>query len=40
MNKVGYIEVNKNKSDTYLVLTTCNNDKQLVITSKLIESNK
>jgi len=37
LDKNGYIEVNKNKSDNYLVLTTCNNDKQLVITSKLIK---
>ena len=35
MDKNGYIEINKNNNDNYVVLTTCNDNMQLVITAKL-----
>ncbi len=35
--KNGTIEIIKNSKENYLVLTTCHNDKQLVITAKLLK---
>lgn len=40
LNKNGKIMVNHNIHDNYLVLSTCgNNNKQLIVTSKLIKNN-